>query len=166
MVISYTTITCSRPRYMVCHCVLNRLLAWEKGRTQAKGRRSMAPGLPVPQLGWWLSPHQDLAQRQQTRARGKHAGKTRALHTSLARCSHTALGNTNLGKTFFPISPLSLPFSLLPTQTRDSANQQPAQHQANRGCSAPSWPLSPHPCQDKPHHRLCLCPCLGATTTG
>lgn len=88
------------------------------------------------------------------------------LHTSLACCSHTALGNTNLGKTFFPISPLSLAFSLLPTQTRDSANQQPAHHQASRGCSAPSWPLSPHPCQDKPHHCLCLRPCLGATTAG
>lgn len=36
----------------------------------------------------------------------------------------------------------------------------------NQGCSAPRQPLSPHPRQNQPHHRLCLCLCLAATATG
>lgn len=124
----------------------------------------MAAGLPAPRLGWWLSPNRDLAHRQQTQAGGKRAGKTYALHTRLARCSHTALESTNLGKTFLPTSPFSSLSS--PYRHRDSANRQPAQHQVSWGCSAPSWPLSPHPHQDQPHHHLCLYPCLGATAVG
>lgn len=110
----------------------------------------------------WPSPHWDPAQRQQTHTGGTCADETCTSHTCPARCSHTALRNTNLGKTRFPASPLPFPFSFSPHG--GSANPEPAQHQP--GVLSSQLALVCTALQDQPPRHLCLCLCLGATVAG
>lgn len=122
-------------RQAVCQRTAPR---WEEGRTRAKGAGARLRASQAPQLGGGCAP-------TRTWRRGSKLLQGGSVWARPAPCtqtwpSPTAPRNTNLGKTFFPTSPLSLPFSPLPTQTQTQQTGSQLSTRLAGGAQLPAGP--------------------------
>lgn len=106
----------------------------EEGRTRAKGAGAQLHASQAPQLGRGCAPTRTWCRGSKLLQGGKCVGET------CAWPSPTAPQNTNLGKTFFPTSPLSLPFSPLPTQTQTQQTGSQLSTRLPGGAQLPAGP--------------------------